>query len=1073
MTDKEKQYFEALVRDREENKKCLDKPSMKGVGGSVVEKYSDKAHFVYELMQNADDAMATDISFTLKKDGLLFVHNGTKAFTISNPETEGKDAQNGSLGHVNSICSVGNSTKSHDSNKIGKFGIGFKSVFEYTDTPYIYSDFASFKIEHLFVPSLVDDNKSDRKNGETLFKLPFNCSDKSADATYVKIEDKLSNLVYPTLFLSHIKTLKYSCGNKYGIYEKQVIDEYDDGVTVGQLINLTHRVEGVGDEITRHQQIWLFSDKSVVQNKYKVGFFLNEQGELKECDLPAFCFFPTKEETNLKFVIHAPFLLTDSRERIRDGLYHNVKLIDNLAALSANALVCLKNIGESKQMKLVKDIFDMIPYNRNKLIQTDKISFISFYDKILQKMCDPSVELIPSRNGYLSSSKAFWPATNDISKVFDDDDIGDLVEENSVGLVETANPYDEIKRNNNIKSDFIIELGIGILTEAKVLDSVKSKFVETRTDDWLNEFYRWISKSRYRVNKSKTVPIFLNADRKAVCAYDKKGHNILFLANVKSGEVVETINNAFLQEPDIRKFIIDDMGIKDPGLKDEIYANIIPEYGKENPYKYRNVHADLLKFYEYYKICPEDERELYIDDIKNGTWVIVRREDTTSYVSLVKDVYFPDENILQWFDCSYEEKNKKHDNGVVYFDDEICEQLNQDKIFRQFLIDLGARELPRIVSKETTSYHEVGFDQQKLGQYPKFKYFLKQSIEGLQKVINRIIDEEDTDLSMFVFNELCEIFDNEYNYKAYRLNNACLYFYYYDRLEEFESKDLRLLKEAKWLLNNNNEFCSAQNLWLENLAEGYDIENSKSRRLLSFLGIEYKPVDNSLKIAKEYAKKAGIDPECIEMLNKLIKVGVSVDQIKAEFKYLANENKSFPERNAPNPNRRDAKTREEYCELSEKEYINSSRSHRTSHLRAEVEAYLRSMYINDDDEMYCQICQCEMPFKKRDGEYYYEHVEIFDKHSFKKEHEAMHLALCPVCAAKYKEYIKVSKNNHSEKLEELKERLMNFDLDFDEFSVDIELDTKAEIRFVEKHLRDVISLIDEDNKSKSQSSKEE
>ena len=48
-----------------------------------------------------------------------------------------------------------------------------------------------------------------------------------------------------------------------------------------------------------------------------------------------------------------------------------------------------------------------------------------------------------------------------------------------------------------------------------------------------------------------------------------------------------------------------------------------------------------------------------------------------------------------------------------------------------------------------------------------------------------------------------------------------------------------------------------------------------------------------------------------------------------------------------------------------------------------------------------------MPFKKRNSdEDYFEAVEALKKDHFPKEHEAQHLALCPGCAAKYKEFVK-------------------------------------------------------------------
>jgi len=47
-----------------------------------------------------------------------------------------------------------------------------------------------------------------------------------------------------------------------------------------------------------------------------------------------------------------------------------------------------------------------------------------------------------------------------------------------------------------------------------------------------------------------------------------------------------------------------------------------------------------------------------------------------------------------------------------------------------------------------------------------------------------------------------------------------------------------------------------------------------------------------------------------------------------------------------------------------------------------------------------------MPFKKRNGEYYFEAVELLSKDDFPKEHHSQFIALCPLCSAKYKEFIK-------------------------------------------------------------------
>lgn len=69
MNAEERKLFEELRNDRIESANVLDKQSMTGVKKSVIEKYSDQAHFVYELLQNADDAGAIYANFFFTQIG--------------------------------------------------------------------------------------------------------------------------------------------------------------------------------------------------------------------------------------------------------------------------------------------------------------------------------------------------------------------------------------------------------------------------------------------------------------------------------------------------------------------------------------------------------------------------------------------------------------------------------------------------------------------------------------------------------------------------------------------------------------------------------------------------------------------------------------------------------------------------------------------------------------------------------------------------------------------------------------------------------------------------------------------
>ena len=77
----------------------------------IIQLYTDKSHFVYELLQNAEDAEATQIRFVQYPDRLEVMHDG-KPFTTT---------------HLQGLCDIGHSDKVDQLNQIGEFGVGFKS----------------------------------------------------------------------------------------------------------------------------------------------------------------------------------------------------------------------------------------------------------------------------------------------------------------------------------------------------------------------------------------------------------------------------------------------------------------------------------------------------------------------------------------------------------------------------------------------------------------------------------------------------------------------------------------------------------------------------------------------------------------------------------------------------------------------------------------------------------------------------------------------------------------------------------------------------------------------------------
>jgi hypothetical protein len=154
--------------------------------------YNDISHFIYEILQNAEDEGAKEVRFELFEDRLDVYHNG-KDFDLED---------------IDGVTGIGISKKKDDLTSIGKFGVGFKSVFAVTETPYIFSGEYRIKIEDFVIPSVVAIN-NEQING-TLIRLPFNHKLRSLKEVFTLIAKKLENIGLRTLlFLKNIEEIRW------------------------------------------------------------------------------------------------------------------------------------------------------------------------------------------------------------------------------------------------------------------------------------------------------------------------------------------------------------------------------------------------------------------------------------------------------------------------------------------------------------------------------------------------------------------------------------------------------------------------------------------------------------------------------------------------------------------------------------------------------------------------------------------------------------------------------------------------------------------------------------------------
>lgn len=854
MTEQVKHWFNALTKDRSESASMLEKPSMRGVQRSVVDKYSDQAHFIYELLQNADDVKATSAHFRLEDDGLFFTHNGPIRFTVSDPRHEEADTNNGTLGHINAITSIANSNKTESS--IGKFGVGFKAVFQYTQTPHIYDPEIRFKIERFIVPHLLDADLDERESSKTVFLFPFDHLTKSPQESHDEILEKLKSLEFPVLFLSCLESVSFEAAGVTGIYTKKITRKLEQEDITVQWLTLTLELDG---ERTLHRLL-LFTQDNDGEHPCSIGYALGEDGRLMPIDRPAFCFFPTKEATNLKFILHAPFFLTDSRESIKAGESHNQDLIRQLAELAADSLPILRD------EKLIDDgILEVIPYKDAGFGAPDdrsKISFKPFYTAIKDKL--QADTLLPAANGeYSSKSRSYWASDSELVELFSDEQLAQLTgTESAHWIFRSLGKKEVLNAKNSALAEYIDggdarawvrkepNLIVSSLDPEGILKKITADFIAMQPPEWLHKLYRYLSERTSYQKFVKNKPIFLDQECNAVPAFDENDQLILFLPD-DDIDGFTTVRKELLSNEASREFI-GNFGITKPSLRDEIYNKILPEYDTDDGI---DTAPHFKKFFRYFKECRQDEIDEFIELISDKAFLrYTTADDETVYRGQASDIYLPTSDLKAWFETKLDTKFLSLDEyrGLV----DTSDHANLMTFFEK----LGVPKMPKVYFR-TTSLAELV--SQRITQEGRDHCYKEPYIDGCEQIIGDINDTRFT-LLWRILSKTIQFHD---------LRGQHTWFYYSQRFEHFESAEGQRLRSEKWILNNAGEPVSADAVTIQSLSDQYDTTTPEAEALINFLEIRDEAQDIA-RLSEDEARK-------IKLADEIEKSGLSEDEIWA------------------------------------------------------------------------------------------------------------------------------------------------------------------------------------------------
>lgn len=267
------------------------------------------------------------------------------------------------------------------------------------------------------------------------------------------------------------------------------------------------------------------------------------------------------------------------------------------------------------------------------------------------------------------------------------------------------------------------------------------------------------------------------------------------------------------------------------------------------------------------------------------------------------------------------------------------------------------------------------------------------------------------------------------------------FYYTWKSPKYFGSTILNRLKTEKWIPSKNGFFSKPCEITTDQLPDDF----SGTPELFENLGIMKA---SEVERKQNAARELGINLEDAD----LIKNNPEEFQRLKENLRAHNEFPTFPEKPVLNPVRRSDRMKVHIEEAPIKEYKVVERSTKVSSSSIDPRIQLRDQYTNDDKQLICQICKHEMPFRKRDGTYYFEKKEILPNSFLSKELEAQYLALCPVCAAKYNEFLTCDEAAQADLHQKI--------VDSEELEIPITLgDEKTTIRFVETHFHDLKTII--------------
>lgn len=532
----------------------------------LAERYADRTHFIYELLQNAEDALsrrpgsggARSVSFHLTSDALRVSHHG-KPF-------DERD--------VRGICGIAKSTK--QLTDIGRFGIGFKSVYAFTDLPEVHSGDEDFAIENFVWPKAA--RPVERCGDETIILLPLRDSDSDQRA----IENGLRRLgARALLFLRQINEIEWDVeGGPSGIYLRDEPETLAEGV---------RRVSLIGQEQDRPniEEDWLVFSRPVSNGGLEVGN-VEIAFSLKRAQAEAFysivpvaesqlvAFFPTALSTNLGFLVQGPYRTTPSRDNVASDDSWNTHLVGETVELLVGALRRLRDFGMLDAAAL-----NCLPIERARFGETNM--FAPLFDAT-RRILRTEALLPRFDGGHVQAANARLARTQELRELISTRQLGALYGR-ADELIWLAGDITQ-DRMPTLRQYLIHELEISEVTPEVIAPRLTKAFLESQTDDWILRLYRFLGRQPALLLQGRLngVPLVRLTDGTHVRAKSEDGGMPLAFLPGEVETSFPTVRQTVCATGEALKFL-KSLGLTVPDAVDDVIWHVLPKYAADHSHE--------------------------------------------------------------------------------------------------------------------------------------------------------------------------------------------------------------------------------------------------------------------------------------------------------------------------------------------------------------------------------------------------------------------------------------------------------------------------------------------------------